>query len=94
MCVAISSVGKLELWSLFPLRKIADNVGDGLYSVGNWNDYALVFCDDGKNIVFYSEDQDKFFKIPIPSQHEVIERARKIVRDRRLTEEEKSLLME
>ena len=94
MCVAISSVGKLELWSLFPLRKIADNVGDGLYSVGNWNGYVLAFCDDGKNIVFYSEDQDKFFKIPIPSQQEVIERARKIVRNRRLTEEEKNLLME
>ncbi len=99
MCVVSTVQSKLELWSLFPLRKIGDlgmeyylEYGwDGVYG---WNPVTMSFCDDGKNIVFYSADPDGFFKIPILSQQEVIEKARAATNGRKLTEEEKSLLLE
>ena len=98
----------MELWSLLPLRPVWI-IGNKTYSelkkkhinalrYGNWN-ATITFSKDGKSIIFYSEKMYKdgriyFERIPVLSQEELKARVQKLAGGRRLTEEEKNLLME
>ena len=60
---------------------------------------SLTFSKDGKSIIFYSEKTYKdgrlhFTRIPVLSQEELKARVQELANGRKLTEEEKSLLME
>ena len=98
----------MELWSLFPLRPIW-SIENNTYAelkkknqsalrYGHWSPY-LTFSKDGKSIIFYSEKTYKdgrlhFTRIPVLSQEELKARVQELAKGRKLTEEEKNLLME
>ena len=84
-----------ELWNLYPLYCIDDNSISGKY----YQDGPVFFDKDGKNIIFYSglvskDGEIGFVKTPIMNKQEVVDRVRQLVGTRKLTEEEKSLLLE
>ena len=85
--------GKGELWSLSPLYKAS-------YLNCNW-DMPMVFSTDNRFIITplirheaSEKTLDGFIRIPLYLGEELFEKARAITGSRKLTEEEKTLLME
>lgn len=93
-CIVVTREGKLELWSISQLKRLGPIVLP--YPLIN---VPMSFTPDGKNIVYYSyaiteEGKVGFVRVPIPSQEEIKIRVRQLAGSRKLTAEEKSMLLE
>lgn len=93
---------RMEMWSLTPFKPVWIIENDTFSELKREDENrlpSLTFSKDGKSIIFYSEKMYKdgrlhFTRIPVLSQEELKARVQELAAGRKLTEEEKNLLME